>query len=31
MVVSYSLSAAKVISLRSFLDHPPPVVQPRLL
>jgi len=27
----YSLSTAKVVSLRAFLDHPPPVVQPRLL
>jgi len=27
----YSLSAAKVVRLRAFLDHPPPVVQPRLL
>ncbi len=27
----YPLSTAKVVSLRAFLDHPPPVVQPRLL
>ncbi len=27
----YPLSKAKVIRLRAFLDHPPPVVQLRLL
>ncbi len=27
----YPLSTAKVVSLRAFLDHPPLVVQPRLL
>ena len=27
----YPLSKAKVVRLRAFLDHPPPIVQPRLL